>query len=169
MQILEARCPRCGTNYHSEVLASFSRHVCQYCGANLVNRYRGGNYFHLHKACKLEEPEVKPLTDLPEVDRFASNLPGHGPVEIPGSEVESRPELESVCPECGARYSGSVVGPQHHQFCLRCGCDLELRYGGTIIRPSRPGFKADKYLYHVHSPMWENLITKNLSQFMIMN
>ena len=168
MQILGARCPRCGTNYRSDVLASFTQHVCQYCGTNLETRYRGGSYFHLHRASKLEEPAIRHSPDLLEVESTASTLPGKGMVELPGGEAEIRPGLESVCPGCGGHYSGLVLGPQHHQFCVRCGCDLELRYDGTIIRPSRPGFKVEKYLYQIH-PMWENLVTKNLSQFMIMN
>jgi hypothetical protein len=169
MQVLGARCPKCGTIYPSETFESLSHHVCQYCGAGLVAIYRGGSYFHMHRSGRLEKPEMEPRPEIPETERMASNLSEHERVETQGSEVETGVELECICPDCGAHYSGSIIGPQLHQFCLRCGCDLELRQNGAVVRASRPGLKAEKYLYRPQYPMWENLLTKNLSQQMMMN
>jgi hypothetical protein len=169
MQVLNARCPKCGTIYPSDTLESLSSHVCQYCGASLIAIYRGGSYFHMHRSQRLEKPEIVQKPEVPEIETTSSNLSEPEPTEPQNSEVELGPDLECVCPDCGAHYPSSLISPQHHQFCLRCGCDLELRQNGIIVRASCPGLKAQKYSCNLHLPSWENLLTKNLSQYMTMN
>ncbi len=36
MQLLEGRCPQCGTNFNGWVVESYSGQVCLHCGAALV-------------------------------------------------------------------------------------------------------------------------------------
>ena len=46
MELLEGRCPKCGTNFKGWVIESYGGHVCLHCGAPLVNEYLSERFFN---------------------------------------------------------------------------------------------------------------------------
>jgi hypothetical protein len=53
--------------------------------------------------------------------------------------------LEAICPNCGDHFYGWALCNSSHQYCLRCGCGLEIRLDGEHIATGYSPFSAEEY------------------------
>jgi hypothetical protein len=53
--------------------------------------------------------------------------------------------LEAICPKCGEHFYGWALGNPRNQWCLKCGCGLEITLGGEHVGKGFSPFTAQEY------------------------
>jgi hypothetical protein len=77
--------------------------------------------------------------------------------------------LEGICHECGLHYHGWGLNSRRNQMCLKCGCALEIRNDGLLVRSPFSPFKAEEYQVSNDPEEWEDLCAKNLLFYLVLN
>jgi transcription initiation factor IIE alpha subunit len=77
--------------------------------------------------------------------------------------------IEGICPQCKVHYHGQALGTKSNQLCLKCGSTLEIRNNGVLVRTALSPFKYKEYRVDTDQEEWEDLCTKNLLIYLILN
>jgi hypothetical protein len=78
--------------------------------------------------------------------------------------------IEGICPQCKVHYHGQALGAKSNQLCLKCGSTLEIRNNGVLVSTAlSPPLKYKEYRVNDNQEEWEDLCTKNLLIYFVLN
>jgi hypothetical protein len=78
--------------------------------------------------------------------------------------------LEGICHECGLHYHGLALYNRHNQICLKCGCMLQIKSDGVLVRSTCTSLRSEKYQASpLEQEEWEDLCSKNLLIYLTLN
>jgi len=77
--------------------------------------------------------------------------------------------LEGICPQCKVHYHGQALITKSNQLCLKCGSTLEIRNNGVLVRTALSSLRCREYRLNEDQEEWEDLCTKNLLIYFILN
>ncbi len=77
--------------------------------------------------------------------------------------------IEGICPQCKVHYHGNALNTKNNQLCLKCGSTLEIRNNGVLVSTALSPFKYKEYQVNMDQEEWEDLCTKNLLLYLVLN
>jgi hypothetical protein len=77
--------------------------------------------------------------------------------------------IEGICLQRKVHYHGQALHTKSNQLCLKCGSTLEIRNNGVLMSTALSPFKYKEYQAEADQEEWEDLCTKNLMIYLILN